>query len=248
MILLTKALSVDPTYARANALLAWCHSQEVVYLWSADRQRDREAARRAIDAAAGSIGDDPMAMTASALHSVNASRSTIEPRRTSRAPWLSIRTTHGHGPAMDGSPCSSTNLKWPSSASSARRRSVRSIPSRTTLNWELPSRSGTPASTQEQRDRSSQSWTSIPKSLGLIGSWLRTQALAGDLASARRAVELLLAAHPNVSVAVMNTHHPGRHLPRLWAAAGRVAVGWPAGELEAWFLALWPSQLCKLSP
>ena len=62
MILLTKALSVDPTYAGKRAF--WCHSQEVVYLWSADRQRDREAARRAIDAAAGSIGDDPMAMTA----------------------------------------------------------------------------------------------------------------------------------------------------------------------------------------
>ena len=47
VILLTKALSVDPTYAGKRAL-AWCHSQEVVYLWSADRQRDREAARRAL--------------------------------------------------------------------------------------------------------------------------------------------------------------------------------------------------------
>lgn len=62
--LLKHAIAADPRYGRAHALLAWCHSQNVVYLWTADPEGERQGARAAIDAAADLIGDDPTAMTA----------------------------------------------------------------------------------------------------------------------------------------------------------------------------------------
>ncbi len=62
--LLNQAIAVDKHYGRAYALLAWCHSQNVVYLWSADAEKERQLIRRAVDAAAPIIGDDPLAMTA----------------------------------------------------------------------------------------------------------------------------------------------------------------------------------------
>ncbi len=61
--LLKKAIAADPGYGRAHALLAWCHASRAVYLWSEETARELDAARSAVDAA-GSIGDDPTALTA----------------------------------------------------------------------------------------------------------------------------------------------------------------------------------------
>ena len=61
--LLKKAIAADPAYGRAHALLAWCHASRAVYLWSEETAREFDAARSAVDAA-GSIGDDPTALTA----------------------------------------------------------------------------------------------------------------------------------------------------------------------------------------
>ncbi len=61
--LLKKAVASDPTYGRAHALLAWCLASRAAYLWSGNPERDLDLARAAIDAA-GSIGDDPTALTA----------------------------------------------------------------------------------------------------------------------------------------------------------------------------------------
>jgi TolB-like protein len=62
--ILGQAVAIDPSYGRAHALLAWCHALKLVYIWSPAADRDIAAARRAIEMAAGSIGDDPTALTA----------------------------------------------------------------------------------------------------------------------------------------------------------------------------------------
>jgi TolB-like protein len=62
--LLISALRIDPAYGRAHALLAWCHALKVTYLWATDIEPEFIKARRAIDAAAGLIDDDPTALTA----------------------------------------------------------------------------------------------------------------------------------------------------------------------------------------
>ena len=62
--ILEGALRIDPRYGRAHALLAWCHALKATYLWTTEPERETEAARRAVDATAGLIDDDPTALTA----------------------------------------------------------------------------------------------------------------------------------------------------------------------------------------
>lgn len=61
--LLRKAIAIDPTYSRAHALLAWCHVSNAAYLSIRDSERELSDALASVDAA-GSIGDDPTALTA----------------------------------------------------------------------------------------------------------------------------------------------------------------------------------------
>jgi TolB-like protein/class 3 adenylate cyclase len=61
--LLTKAIAADPSYGRAHALLAWCHASRAAYLWSDQAKQELDIASSALDAA-GSIGNDPVALTA----------------------------------------------------------------------------------------------------------------------------------------------------------------------------------------
>ncbi|NKL38004.1 tetratricopeptide repeat protein [Rhizobium leguminosarum bv. viciae] len=62
--LLEDAIAIDSAYGRAHAFLAWCHAQNLGYIWTEEPERDLERALRAIEAAAGSIDDDPAALTA----------------------------------------------------------------------------------------------------------------------------------------------------------------------------------------
>jgi TolB-like protein len=62
--ILEGALRIDPRYGRSHALLAWCHALKATYLWTTEPERETEAARRAVDATAGLIDDDPTALTA----------------------------------------------------------------------------------------------------------------------------------------------------------------------------------------
>jgi tetratricopeptide (TPR) repeat protein len=61
---LNEATRIDQSYGRAYALLAWCHALKVTYIWSSERERDLEAACRAVEATRGLIEDDPTALTA----------------------------------------------------------------------------------------------------------------------------------------------------------------------------------------
>ena len=61
--LLRKAIAIDPSYGRAHALLAWCHASSAAYLWTEQPERELDKALEAVEAA-GSIADDPTALTA----------------------------------------------------------------------------------------------------------------------------------------------------------------------------------------
>ncbi|PZV34818.1 BTAD domain-containing putative transcriptional regulator [Mesorhizobium kowhaii] len=61
--LLQKAIAIDPAYGRAHALLAWCHASKAAYLWTDQPENELEKARATVEAA-GSISDDPTALTA----------------------------------------------------------------------------------------------------------------------------------------------------------------------------------------
>jgi TolB-like protein len=62
--LLQEAIKIDAAYGRAHALLAWCHAQNVTYIWSPAPDGELESTIREVDAACGSIDEDPTALTA----------------------------------------------------------------------------------------------------------------------------------------------------------------------------------------
>ena len=62
--LLGRANALDPSYGRAHALLAWCHAQNLSYMWSGEPEWDRKQVTACVTAASPLIDDDPMALTA----------------------------------------------------------------------------------------------------------------------------------------------------------------------------------------
>ncbi|WP_245513014.1 adenylate/guanylate cyclase domain-containing protein [Rhizobium sp. BK376] len=62
--LLEKAVAVDPGYGRAHAFLAWCHGQNLGYIWSKNPEWELKITLAAIEAASRSIDDDPSGLTA----------------------------------------------------------------------------------------------------------------------------------------------------------------------------------------
>ncbi len=64
MALLREALEESPDYGLAAALLAWCHAQNVSYLWSNDPDTDRREAVVLCKRAAGLVEDDATALAA----------------------------------------------------------------------------------------------------------------------------------------------------------------------------------------
>jgi len=69
--LLERAIAADPGYALAKSLAAWVHLQHVIYLRSADPQRDRDRALALAEQAAALDRDDPLVLTTlSAAHTL----------------------------------------------------------------------------------------------------------------------------------------------------------------------------------
>ena len=60
--LLGRATTLDPRYAAANGLLAWCHEQRCLRGWSEDSGADREAAEAAARRALATADDDTTAL------------------------------------------------------------------------------------------------------------------------------------------------------------------------------------------
>ncbi|AWM85518.1 hypothetical protein C4E04_01315 [Microvirga sp. 17 mud 1-3] len=69
--LLERAIAMDPGYALAKSLAAWIRIQHVIYLRSADPQKDRERAFDLAEEAASLDRDDPLVLTTlSAAHTL----------------------------------------------------------------------------------------------------------------------------------------------------------------------------------
>jgi adenylate cyclase len=63
LILLETAMALDPGYALAKALAAWCHAQRLPYLWTTTPARERELALELATEAARLDSNDPMVLT-----------------------------------------------------------------------------------------------------------------------------------------------------------------------------------------
>src|ERR1700759_2934567 len=62
LVLLEKALAIDPEYPLALALTGWCHAQRCVYNWVDDIADNKAKARSFAEAAAALSGDDPLVL------------------------------------------------------------------------------------------------------------------------------------------------------------------------------------------
>jgi len=225
--LLRQAIAADPHYGRAHALLAWCHSQDVVYMWSADPERSRQAVREAVDAALPVIDDDPTALAAvgaaisQCLDDLDRAASFIEralaldPNNAwawARHAWLAI---------YRGEP------------EHAKQRFERALalspldPLEFNLRVGLAMAHAFAGDYAEAKRRLQDVLNKHPQV-----SWANRQLAfvavkAGDLATARAAIRALRAAHPGVSVATMRAIHPHRNVAWIfepmveaWRAAG----------------------------
>jgi TolB-like protein/Tfp pilus assembly protein PilF len=214
--LLRKAIATCSDYGRAHALLAWCHSQDVVYLWSADLQASRIDAERAIEAAAALVGDDPTALTAigaaisQCLEDLPRAASyfdsalALDPNNAwawARSAWLAI---------------------YQDEPDRARERFERSLALSPLDPLAFNLRIGIAMTYGYKGDyvQSAKLVQGVLKQYPRV-TWAYRQlafvsAMSGDLATARDAIAKLRAAHPNTTIALMKKAHPSRHTPRIF--------------------------------
>lgn len=221
--LLTKAIAESPQYGRAHALLAWCYAQDVVYLWSSDPEDMRRKAGEAVEAAAGLIDDDPTALAAvgsalsQCLDDLDRAATFIEaalaldPNNAwawARYAWLAI---------------------YRDEADAAKERFERSLSLSPLDPLGYNVRIGITSALALKKDYAQAARLLrdvLHKHPGV--TWVHRQmayvaALAGDLETARESVRLLLAAHPDASIALMQACHPTRNVPRIF---GPMLEGW----------------------
>jgi TolB-like protein/Flp pilus assembly protein TadD len=213
---LRKAIATCADYGRAHALLAWCHSQDVVYLWGADVQESRIDAERAIEAAATLVGDDPTALTAigaaisQCLEDLPRAASyfdsalALDPNNAwawARSAWLAI---------------------YQDEPDRARERFERSLALSPLDPLAFNLRIGIAMTYGYKGDyvQSAKLVQSVLKQYPRV-TWAYRQlafvsAMSGDLATARDAIAKLRAAHPNTTIALMKKAHPSRHTPRVF--------------------------------
>ena len=221
--ILKNAIATDPRYGRAHALLAWCHSQDVVYLWSSDPETSRQCARTAVDAASGLISDDPTAMAAlgaaisQCLDDLPRAASYIEaalaldPNNAwawARYAWLAV---------------------YQDEPDRAMERFERSLalspldPLAFNLRMGIALALGLKGEYAQAAKLIQEVLNKHPKVTWAYRQLAYVSALAGDLPTARDAIKRLLAAHPNASVELMKLCHPVRHMPRVF---NRMLEGW----------------------
>lgn len=77
--LLTEAIDIDPNYAIALSLAAWCHGQQAVYNWSTTLDETKVEAMNLAKQAASLSGDDPLVLTVlGAAHTIINDHSSAE--------------------------------------------------------------------------------------------------------------------------------------------------------------------------
>lgn len=212
--LLEKAIMAEPGYGRAHALLAWTHSQDIVYLWSADPEKSRQSVRAAVDAAATMIGDDPIALAAvgsaisQCLDDLDRAAAYVEaalaldPNNAwawARYAWLAIYRDQ------------------PEQAIERFERALTLSPM-DPLEFNLRIGVGLALGLKGEYTTAARILREVLHKHPHV-TWAYRQlayisALAGDLPTARDAMARLCAAHPYVSIAMMQACHPSRHSPR----------------------------------
>lgn len=214
--ILKSAIATDPHYGRAHALLAWCYSQDVVYLWSSDPETSRQSARTAVDVASGLIGDDPTAMVAvgSAISqclgdlpraaSFIESALALDPNSAwawARYAWLAIyqdepdRSIERFERSLALSPLDPLEFNLRMGIALARGLKGEYVQTAKLI--------------QEVLNKH-------PKVTWAYRQLAYVSALAGDLPAARDAIKKLLAAHPSASIELMKRCHPSRQTPRVF--------------------------------
>jgi len=221
--LLNQAIAIDPLYGRAHALLAWAHSQNVVYLWSLDAERERRLARQAVMAAERLIDDDPLAMTAlgaalgQSLGEGERARSYVETALSldpnsawawARLGWILVideqleRAKYCFERALRLSPVDPLAFNFKLGVATCwghLERYELAIP----IFQEILAR-----------------YPEIAWAHRMLAAFA---ALAGDIDMAHRSLDALLKAQPKASIALMRIQHPGRNSPKLFA---RLVKGW----------------------
>jgi TolB-like protein/Tfp pilus assembly protein PilF len=214
--LLKQAIAADPLYGRAHALLAWCHSQDVVYMWTQTPEESRAAAQAAVDAAAPLIGDDPTALTAlgatisQSLDDLDRATSYVEramaldPNNAwawSRAGWIAIYRDE------------------PDKALSRFERALALSPL-DPLTFNLRIGIAMAYSFNGEYARSVKLLREVLNQHPRL-SWAYRQlafaaAMSGDMPTAREAIRQLRAGMPGISIALMKRAHPSRHTTRVF--------------------------------
>ena len=213
--LLQKSAGLDPDYARAHALLAWCLTQEIVYFWSADPAADRDRALQAIEAAIPCIDDDPTAMAA-----IGAALSQCGDQSRA-AEWLDRALALDPNNAWTWGRHGYVAL-YSNDAEAAKQRFRRSLeisphdPFAFNMRMGTAMALGLQGAYHEAIETSRDvlvSYPSVTWANRLLASY---NALTGDIAPARVALQKLIVATPNMSVRAMKDTHPMRHIPRYY--------------------------------
>ena len=213
--LLRRSVRLDPDYARAHALLAWCLTQEIVYFWSPDPGEDRDRAYQAIEAAIPCIDDDPTAMAA-----IGAALSQCGDQSRA-AEWLDRALELDPNNAWTWGRHGYVAL-YSNDAEIAKQRFRRSLEISPYDPFAFNMRMGTAMALglegsyheaiETTRDvlvrNPSVTWANR-----LLASYC---ALTGEMPEARVALKKLIVATPNMSVRAMKDTHPMRHIPRYY--------------------------------
>jgi TolB-like protein/Tfp pilus assembly protein PilF len=210
--LLRNAAALEPRYGRAHALLAWCHSQNVVYMWSPDPDRDRQCAREAVDATSGVIADDPTALTA-----VGATYSQCLADLDIAASYIenALALDPNNAWAWHRYAWVALYKEQPDQAKEAFERSLMLSPL-DPLEFNLRVGMAMVMSWKGEYAQSAKMLRDVlnkhPRLTWAYRQLAFASALAGDLRTAREAVRTLRAAHPNASIALMRAVHPMRNI------------------------------------
>jgi len=221
--LLNQAIAVDEQYGRAHALLAWCRSQNVVYLWSVDAENERQLIRKAVETAAPLIGDDPLSLTAlgaalgQSLGELDRARAYIEAALAldpnsawawARRGWI-ILLFEEFEAAME---CFEKALR---------------LSPLDPLAFNFKFGVAACLGHMEKFGKASQLLQEILNRYPDVAWGHRMlaafAALAGDMETAQVSVRALLKAQPLASIALMKSHHPSRNTPCMF---NRLVKGW----------------------
>jgi TolB-like protein/Tfp pilus assembly protein PilF len=213
---LNQAIAVDKHYGRAYALLAWCHSQNVVYLWSADAEAERRLIRKAIDIAAPIIGDDPLAMTALGA-AMSQSLGEHDRARAYVDAALALDPNSAWAWARFG--WIILQLEEFEAAKQCFEKALRLSPlDPLAFNFKFGVASclGHMNQYRQASEMLREILNRYPEVMWGHRMLAAFAALAGEMETARASVQAMLKAQPRVSIAMMRSHHPARNTPRIF--------------------------------